>query len=602
MCQLLIARSSVGTNPAGSPQNNRMGSLDSGPCHSESDIAGLGGSGSATAPSSAAVSAECQRGNAALADARVLRQQSPRLAQQAYKRAADTYRHTGDPVGAATALQEAAALVAALANNAPSSAGPAGQPAAPQQQTAAPVVASAPNLPRNESGASGEPPAPASTPPVPPLPDPNPNGTHWHGTSVPADCDKANSVERSSAYWGYMCVHWQGTGDPDDCYNAHPDGRATAAWKQKCARTAYVPPISPQDLTARAYTACNDVTARRCIDDAKVRILLADDPDVRAACASISAPDDQIACVDAVYLFGPGAPWTGGLSDKLRKSLGAASVGAPPEQSGIPAQIGDLSQPPEKLVPDVCAPGYGLKPAPAPAFGGRTCQRLGVIYLAPDKQAGSAQAAGSTDAPDPAEAFEKRVNDVAILVVAGIADRAGAQLSAEDRKTCMGVAYEAARSMLNGGVPPVPAMCRAMVNAALGELAYYADAHIDPLNPGVEELLAYLNMRDPKSGGSTGGNLGPPPPGMTGIEPSPEDRRYADCIARGGTRESCADAAAPPKPAQVPAAAVDCAQAETHWKSVEQIEILAAYQDHLARFPNCAFATLAKARIDALRK
>jgi tetratricopeptide (TPR) repeat protein len=54
------------------------------------------------------------------------------------------------------------------------------------------------------------------------------------------------------------------------------------------------------------------------------------------------------------------------------------------------------------------------------------------------------------------------------------------------------------------------------------------------------------------------------------------------------------------KPPAVPPA--DCAQAETHWKSVEEIKTLAAYQDHLTRFPNCAFEALAKLRIDALRK
>jgi hypothetical protein len=47
------------------------------------------------------------------------------------------------------------------------------------------------------------------------------------------------------------------------------------------------------------------------------------------------------------------------------------------------------------------------------------------------------------------------------------------------------------------------------------------------------------------------------------------------------------------------APAADCAQAETHWKSAEEIKTLAVYQDHLARFPNCDFATLAAARIQA---
>jgi tetratricopeptide (TPR) repeat protein len=51
-----------------------------------------------------------------------------------------------------------------------------------------------------------------------------------------------------------------------------------------------------------------------------------------------------------------------------------------------------------------------------------------------------------------------------------------------------------------------------------------------------------------------------------------------------------------------PAQAADCAQAEAHWKSAEEIKTLAAYEDHVARFPDCAFAGLAKARIAALDK
>lgn len=46
----------------------------------------------------------------------------------------------------------------------------------------------------------------------------------------------------------------------------------------------------------------------------------------------------------------------------------------------------------------------------------------------------------------------------------------------------------------------------------------------------------------------------------------------------------------------------DCTQAETHWKSAEEIRTIPVYEDHLARFGQCAFATLAKARIEALRK
>jgi caspase domain-containing protein/polyglycine hydrolase-like protein len=44
-----------------------------------------------------------------------------------------------------------------------------------------------------------------------------------------------------------------------------------------------------------------------------------------------------------------------------------------------------------------------------------------------------------------------------------------------------------------------------------------------------------------------------------------------------------------------------CANASEHWKSAETIGTLEAYQDHVARFPNCTFAGLAKARIEALK-
>jgi formylglycine-generating enzyme required for sulfatase activity len=44
-----------------------------------------------------------------------------------------------------------------------------------------------------------------------------------------------------------------------------------------------------------------------------------------------------------------------------------------------------------------------------------------------------------------------------------------------------------------------------------------------------------------------------------------------------------------------------CATAETHWKTVEKFDELAGYEDHLARFPNCDFATLAEVRIKALK-
>ena len=45
-----------------------------------------------------------------------------------------------------------------------------------------------------------------------------------------------------------------------------------------------------------------------------------------------------------------------------------------------------------------------------------------------------------------------------------------------------------------------------------------------------------------------------------------------------------------------------CAAAEAHWKAAEGIGTLGAFEDHLARFPNCIFATLAKGRIEGLKQ
>jgi hypothetical protein len=53
-------------------------------------------------------------------------------------------------------------------------------------------------------------------------------------------------------------------------------------------------------------------------------------------------------------------------------------------------------------------------------------------------------------------------------------------------------------------------------------------------------------------------------------------------------------------PAPPPALIDPCAAASDHWKSAEAINTKAAYEDHLARFPTCSFASLARTRIAAL--
>jgi hypothetical protein len=44
-----------------------------------------------------------------------------------------------------------------------------------------------------------------------------------------------------------------------------------------------------------------------------------------------------------------------------------------------------------------------------------------------------------------------------------------------------------------------------------------------------------------------------------------------------------------------------CASAETHWKAADAVGSKEAYEDHLTKFPNCLFAVLAKAHLDALK-
>lgn len=53
-------------------------------------------------------------------------------------------------------------------------------------------------------------------------------------------------------------------------------------------------------------------------------------------------------------------------------------------------------------------------------------------------------------------------------------------------------------------------------------------------------------------------------------------------------------------PGATPAPVDPCAAASEHWKSTEAINTKAAYEDHLARFATCSFASLARAKIASL--
>jgi tetratricopeptide (TPR) repeat protein len=133
---------------------------------------------------------------------------------------------------------------------------------------------------------------------------------------------------------------------------------------------------------------------------------------------------------------------------------------------------------------------------------------------------------------------------------------------------------------------------RAMVHLALGNLD--------------DSLADYANVlqQKPKDAGALYGR------GMTKLKKGDVAGGNQDMASAKAIREDIADtmetyglkAVAVSQSQSASAPATDCASAETHWKSAEEIKTLAVYQDHLARFPNCAFAALAAARIEALKK
>ncbi len=329
-----------------------------------STITGLGGDTSAAA--------NCNTGNSLLAAARAVRTQNPKAAAETYRQAAEAYRRAGDVDLANQILQEALSLVA---SNTPM---PQDAPPSVPQMTPQPSPPAQPEPPPNQA-AIASPPGPPSPAPQAALPGdqaiaarsdgadscpPAIPASYWQNGPNADYCAKASTScwERGSALYGYLCM---------------PDPRATADTpdagleerlrsKLKRIRRTYKPPISPQALTALAYTACRDKSLddrRRCIDDAELALLLGADSVVQAACASIAesiarhnqavdegpGPDDlkearrwvcaadpalraecasiqdrqaQVDCVDAVYVRGPGA-YGNGLRSTLQKSLNA---------------------------------------------------------------------------------------------------------------------------------------------------------------------------------------------------------------------------------------------------------------------------------------
>jgi hypothetical protein len=348
----------------------------------------------------------------------------------------------------------------------------------------------------------------------------------WSG--LKKDCNAAGQLERNTAAWYDMCV---------------PAGAPQRV-------SAYRPSIDPQKLTLRAKETCGSVPLdgqRACIMDVKARILLSEDAGVRAKCAAEPA-EALMSCIDFVYLYGPTGPSNAELRGILSFYHGSSAGTVNGEY-----KPGAASAPPMG-----CDPGFGMKPTPG-AFGGWSCQKLGVIYLAPDRRPPSQS--DSTEA-EGIRTFEQQVNEVAAAATV-VAAAEPTQLTAEERKVCTGAAFVAARSVLKSGDSEVPEKCHPMADTARAELAYYAGARVRTWNPGVEELLSALDTRNSSAAGLSGDASGP----------------------------QWRDIAAP-----------DCTQAETHWKAAEDLKSLAIYEDHLARFPACNFAAVAAARIEQLRK
>jgi hypothetical protein len=529
-----------------------------------SDITGTNSGGPAAT--------NCRSGDAALTAAQKQRWQNPAAARAKYQEAADAYRRAGDIAMANAILDEAKSLIVASAPNpppqasganqappfVPSAAPSAARPSAPQgSQQAGPPAAPQGN---QQAALPAAPQAATSTSPQDALPSAQagtgacvgPNlAPYCAGQDYSAYCAYAqqNPIEQTTALWGYVCVP-----DPASAQPAGP--AATTADMSEAARARlaagysssrhYVSPISPRDLNAQALKACPDMALeqrRVCVENAKLRILLAGDPNVGAECADILNRDEQLACADVIYLYGPRAPWRPGQKKVLWSRLDAAAA------AQLPAWMVNLTDRPssEGKWDDVpldhrCPPGQAVQPIPGRegGFGRWDCAPIPTLIVLQDRPDGDTQAGASADAANVVKRFEEKAKEVASLVATAIAPKAGAQLAAKDRALCTAAAYASVLSMMKGGSPPVPPMCGAVVFEARREAANFLKNSFYTGDRSLDALLAVLSIRY-----ETSGFLGPPPQGLAGLAPSADDSKFADCVAAGGTWESCGGGAAP---------------------------------------------------------
>jgi hypothetical protein len=175
-------------------------------------------------------------------------------------------------------------------------------------------------------------------------------------------------------------------------------------------------------------------------------------PQLRAELAakigSIKVRDDPfVECVDDAYLHGFERV---SIRERLRDALRR-------QRAGSAENADEVQKRPENIRPhDRCAPGQGMKQTPG-AFGARSCQPLGTVYLAGDK---NAFGSGSEDGAASLAAFENRVSAVAGAAAAAAAERIGNEMSESDRQACLAVAYEQARDVLRVASPKFPQNAR----------------------------------------------------------------------------------------------------------------------------------------------
>jgi hypothetical protein len=516
-----MAQPVISPNPNPGPPPQYSGQSQSASC---SDITGLGGSPAAT---------NCKAGDAALTQAQNLYLHDRAAARAKYQEAADAYRRAGDIAMANAIIAQMNALIASAPRPAPNDAGlnqgapsmPAAPPAAPQAPAAPPQDQQAALPPAQPNAAPADDADNADS--CPEVAD----ESGWHDAAY---CAKASRscVDRGSALYGALCYPKADPVSHVACPPGHTDDAGQINRFDGSCWPATQPagsPITFDALNAQALAQCGadlEIHKRRaCIAEKKLAYLLANDPNVRSACAPVTDHDAQLTCADEIYLFGPNAPWK--LLASMRGSL--ASKPLPPWIERLTPQAARVW---ERLPGNPCAVGQAVQP---PQGGGVwTCQPLADLVLRPDQPDAQPPTVGDDDA---------KMQNIATLIATVTAPRAGAKLKPKDRAICLAVAYHAVLAQMKGGRTPVPPMCQAVVVAAVREFASYADHEFYTGSRGIDRLLAVLDTYYQSAGDIFGADLGAPQPGLSGLAPSADDRRQADCIVAGGSLEDCAKGA-----------------------------------------------------------